>query len=241
MVYWFIDGFAVALVHALLYQRLARPDGTGTLDVLEQLPVSPAGAQDLRRAEFWAGQTFGAPFLAVGIYGGMEWAGTTSGWPSEAVRIGTVALAAIGGGCVALPALNATTSTVLACCAIVRDQLRQATRRLEHTVSRCAASPGGEPEWDFRATTTELYRIKRMGAQCERASTSILMMAIFCYGGAGSLFAYTVASGESPYIAFTATAVVIMSICFGQTIDLLLGPLSVTTGAPPFFRVLPIL
>eukprot|EP01046_Picozoa_sp_COSAG06_P010830 COSAG06_NODE_601_length_13893_cov_8.766928_6_plen_350_part_00 len=224
------DGLVIAWGCVLLNQRIARADGSGALDVLEKLPISPEGAQDLKRAEFWAGNAPGQPLLTPTLVLLFEWAGVTSGWHSEAIRYIVCGATALGVGFGAQPQLYAGVGADLACCAIVRDQLRQTTRRLEQLVSSSIGSQT-EPAFDFRGTMAELHRLLQHSAQCERASGSILLIAIYAYALCGSLYIYGAATVDSGAVALSVFFIAFGAYFFAQAIDLLLGPLSVTAGA----------
>ena len=95
-------------------------------------------------------------------------------------------LGVVGAGFGVLPQLYAGVGADLACCAIVRDQLRHTTRRLEQLVSSSVASQT-EPAFDYRETMAELHRLTQHSAQCERASGSILLIAGYAYALCGAL------------------------------------------------------
>ena len=232
-IYYVIDGPMITWSTFMLNQRIARADGKGALDVLEKLPISPEGAQDLKRAEFWAGN---APTSLIPLAAGislMEWAGVTSGWDSEAIRYivcGAIIIGAAFGG---LAPLNASVGADLACCAIVRDQLRQTTRRLDKLVTSSIESQT-DPAFDFRATMAEMHRLTQHAAQCERANGHILLIAGYIYAGAALLYIYGTATSDPGAVALSVFLLFFGSVHFAQAIDLLLGPLSLTAGAPPF-------
>ena len=231
-IYFLMDGPAIAGATALLHRRTARADGTGALDVLERLPISPEGAQDLKRAEFWAGNAPTSPLVAIGIILASEPGGMASGWRSETVRF--ICYGAgffLGGGFGVFPQIYATVGADLACCAIVRDQLRQTARRLGQLVSSSVASQA-EPAFNFRATMAELHRLKQHVAQCERTGASVLLIAGYAYAACGSLLIYGAATGDPDAVVLNAFFIFFGSLYFAQTIDLLLGPMSVTAGAP---------
>ena len=229
-IYYFVGGLVFPWSTFLLHQRMARADGTGALDVLEKLPISPEGVQDLKRAEFWAGNAPTSPIFIAVIISLMEWAGITSGWRSEAIRYVVAGAIVLALGFGNFPQVYASVGAELACCAIVRDQLRHTTRRLEQLVSSSVASQT-EPAFDFRATMAELHRLTQHSAQCERASGSIQLIGGFSYALCGSLFVYGAATSDPDAVVLSAILIFMACSFFAQAIDLLLGPMSVTAGA----------
>ena len=154
-----------------------------------------------------------------------------SGWRSEAARLICYGVGIfLGCGCGLFPQLYAGVGADLACCAIVRDQLRQTTRRLEQLVTSSVASQT-EPAFDFRATMAELHRLTQHSAQCERASGSIMLLAGYAYALCGPLYVYGAATSDPGAVVLSGIFLVFACLFFAQAIDLLLGPLSVTAGA----------
>ena len=233
-IYWIGNGFVVAWSTFLLHQHIARADGTGALDVLEKLPISSEGAQDLKHAEFWAGNAPTSPIVMTTVMLLMEWAEISSGWHSEPIRyiatIGTIIGSSFGNS----PQSYTSVGIDLACCAIVRDQLRQTARRLRQLVSSSVASQT-EPAFDFRATMAELHRLLQHSVECERTSGSILINVLYCYVGTGSLFIYGAATSDPGAVAIRVILLGFAGLWFAQAIDLLLGPLSVTAGASSYW------
>ena len=224
-----IFGFLTAYGTVLLNQRCVCPDGTGTLDILKKLSVSPEGARELQRAEFWARMApvtfFQIPVTTLVI----ESIGSTSEWESEELRyISSITYATAWS--FGLAQLYAGTGANLACCAIVRDQLRQTTRRLEELISSSIASQT-EPAFDFRATMAEMYRLTQHQVQCERIGASILVNAVGFQLTCGALFTYALATGDPEHVVLNAIFGICAVVFFAQCIDMLLGPMSVTAGA----------
>lgn len=221
----FVQMYCIILVH----RHCTRADRSGAFDVLQDLSVSPEGAKDLQRAEFWAGNAPNNFIVTPAWVAALELFGASSEWQSETVRyivVVTYAVAWPFGLAQAYTSVGAN----LACCAIVRDQLRQFTRRLDGFVSSSVAAHT-EPAFDFRATMVEIYRLAQQQVQCERIGANLLLTVLCFHLATGAIFAYGLATNDPNALALNLLLGIFGVVFFAQCIDLLLGPMSVTTGA----------
>lgn len=67
--------------------------------------------------------------------------------------------------------------------------------------------------------------------ECERNSTSILLTALCFHFACGAIFAYGLATNDPSAVILNVLLGIFGAVFFAQCIDLLLGPMSVTSGA----------
>ena len=233
MIFLAVFGFVSAGHTAHLHKHVARADGLGALDTLEKLRVTPDvrdGAAGLKIAELWAGQAPSSPIPLLFIFLAFELLPATPilEWPNETTRMITWAGIIVGQGCGYFPHLYACAAASIACCAIVRDQLRQATHRLEKLVSDCATSTS-DVAFDFRATMRELQDLMKHTKQCERIDRCVL--GIWLYNGVlgGTIWSYfAIFSSAGP--VFKAVSTFVACVLYGQALSLLMAVFSVTAG-----------